>query len=203
MKDMKEKMESRFPRRRPEAGMTLVELMMAMLILAISLSSLTALFVFAAYSNNKSSRDTSATLLSQLVLEQITAQHPNSTAPIFVTDCTGNVWDIAYAPGAAPAGAGALLVQNAANPYYGGIDPTQAYAAVPPATAATPGYAMQYVDCAQGGRQATYDVRWNVMTISPYARLVTVSTRQLTTASQLGNRIFALPATLRGIQGMQ
>ena len=202
MQDMKETMDPRFIRRH-EAGMTLVELMMAMLILGVSLSSLTSLFVFAAYSNNKNSRDTSATLLSQLVLEQITAQHPNSTAPIFVTDCAGNIWDIAYAPGVAPTGTGALLMQNAANPYYGSVDPTQAYAAIPPATAGVPGYAMQYVDCAQGGHQATYDVRWNVMTISPYARLVTVSTRQLTTASQLGNRIFALPSTLRGIQGMQ
>jgi hypothetical protein len=61
---------------------------------------------------------------------------------------------------------------------------------------------MQYVDCNTGGRQAVYDVRWNIINVSTYARMITVSSRQLSPSSQLGNRTFALPVTLRGIGGM-
>jgi len=199
---MKAKMELMVGHGKREDGMSLIELMIAMVVLAVGLGALTVLFISSASADNRNSRDTSATLLSQLVLEQISAQHPNSIASIILTDCAGNQWDIATAGAVAPSGVGATLVTDPASQYYGGIDPTQDYAAVPPATAAVPGYAMQYVDCNTGGRQAVYDVRWNIINVSPYARMITVSSRQLSPSSQLGNRTFALPVTLRGIGGM-
>jgi hypothetical protein len=36
---------------------------------------------------------------------------------------------------------------------------------------------MLYTACGSGGRQSTYDVRWNIKTPSAYAELVTVSAR--------------------------
>jgi len=180
-----------------ERGMTLLELMIAMLVLAIGLGALTILFASAMLSNNKNSKDTSATLLSQMVIEQVTAQHPSSTATITVTDCAGNNWTIATTGGAVPNGAGAALVTLSTSLNYGGIDQTQVYSAIPA------GYAMQYVDCGTNGRQVVYDVRWNVMTMTTNnTRLVTASARKSEgPANQLGGRIFAMPVTLRGIGG--
>jgi prepilin-type N-terminal cleavage/methylation domain-containing protein len=184
-----------------QTGMTLIELMIAMLVLAIGLGGLSSLFITASLSNNKNSRQTTATLLAQLVLDQISSQHPNSTATIFLTDCVGNTWAVATTGGAAPAGTGAQLDTTATDVNYGGINPTQDYNAVPPATATTPGYAMKYVDCGAGGTQSSYDVRWNVINIDTYTRLITVSARLVSPANQLGGRIFAMPVTVRGIGG--
>jgi hypothetical protein len=60
---------------------------------------------------------------------------------------------------------------------------------------------MQYVDCGAAGAQSTYDVRWNVINIDTYTRLITVSARQTSSSTQLGGAIYAMPITLRGIGG--
>ena len=183
-----------------QAGTTLIELMVAMLILAIGLGALTTLFVGSVATDNRNSRDTTATLLAQKVIEELTAQNVNSTVTVTLTDCVGNNWTIPSTQGGAPPnGQGATLVTNAASPYYGGIDFTQAYAAVPA------GFAMQYVDCDPNGLQNTYDVRWNVMTMTANnSRLITASARRTGSAnSQSGGSllIYAIPVTLRAIGG--
>jgi type IV pilus modification protein PilV len=183
--------------RNPQLGMTLVELMIAMLVLAIGLGGVTTLLITAISTNNRNSRDTTATMLAQLVIEEIGSQDPNSgVINIPITDCAGNAFNINVTGGAAPGGAGATLVTNAASVNYGGIDQTQALAAIPA------GYQMSYVDCSvAGGTRTTYDVRWNVMTISANnSRLITASARQLSSSS-LGGLRFALPVNLRGIGG--
>lgn len=185
-------------RRKSQRGMTVIELMVAMTILAVGLGALTNLLVVAMETDNKNSKDTSATLLAQMVIEQISAQHPNSTATISVTDCAGNTWTIATAGGASPNGTGAALVTTGSAVGYGGIDQTQAMTAVPA------NYGMQYVDCGGVGNTGTptkYDVRWNVMTIDTnYTRLVTASARPLN-ATALGGLRFALPVNLRAVAG--
>jgi type IV pilus assembly protein PilV len=185
-------------RRRSQGGMTLVELMVALSILAVGMGALTNLLVIAMESDNRNSKDTSSTLLAQMVVEQIAAQHPNSNATISVTDCAGNVWTVATAGGASPNGAGANLVTTSSAAGYGGIDQTQAYSSI------TANYAMQYVDCGgvgNTGNPITYDVRWNVMTIDAnYTRLVTASARPLG-ANNLGGIQFAMPVNLRAVSG--
>lgn len=187
----------RFPRQ-SQAGMTLVELMIALSILAVGMGGLTDLLVVAMATDNRNSKDTSATLLAQMVVEQISAQHPNSTATISVTDCAGNAWTVATAGGAFPNGTGATLVTTSTAAGYGGIDQTQAYSTI------TAGYAMKYVDCGGVGNTGvptTYDVRWNVMTVNTnYTRLVTASARPLN-ANALGGIQFALPVNLRIVAG--
>jgi prepilin-type N-terminal cleavage/methylation domain-containing protein len=184
--------------RRSQAGMTLVELMVALSILAVGMGALTNLLAIAISTNNRNSKDTSATLLAQMVVEQISAQHPNSNASIIITDCTGNAWTISTAGGASPNGAGANLVTNSSTAGYGGIDQTQAYSNIPS------GFAMKWVDCGgvnNTGIPTTYDVRWNVMTIDTnYTRLVTASARLLN-ANALGGYQFALPVNLRAVSG--
>ena len=180
-----------------QAGMSLLEMLIAIVVLGVGMCSLLVLFLDSTYSTNKSSKDSSGTFLAQMVLEQISAQHPNSTASIVIPDCAGNSWTVATAGGAAPAGAGANLITNTNNPGYGGIDQSQAVNNI------TTNYEMQYTDCDANGHQTTYDVRWNVMTISANTtRLITVSARQLVAqANQLGGVRFAIPVTLRGIGG--
>jgi len=162
------------------------------------MGALTNLLVVAMATDNRNSKDTSATLLAQMVIEQISAQHPNSTAAISVTDCAGNNWTIATAGGASPNGTGATLVTSSTAAGYGGIDQTQAYSNI------TAGYAMKYVDCGGVGNTGvptSYDVRWNVMTIDAnYTRLVTASARPLN-ANALGGLQFALPINLRAVTG--
>jgi prepilin-type N-terminal cleavage/methylation domain-containing protein len=185
--------------RNPQRGMSLIELMIAMVVLAIGLGGITTLLVIGIGTNNRNSKDTTATMLAQLVIEEIGSQDPNSgilTIPI--TDCAGNAFNIAVTGGAGPAGTGAALVTNAALPNYGSINQGQAVGAIPA------GYQMNYVACsAAGGSRVTYDVRWNVMTITAgNSRLVTASARQVNSSSTLlGGPIFALPVNLRGIGG--
>lgn len=184
--------------RNAQSGMTLIELMMALVVLAIGMGGLVNILLIAVETDNKNSKDTSSTLLAQMVIEQISAQHPNSSASISVTDCAGNTWTIATAGAVWPSGAGANLDSTSTDISYGGIDQTQAISNIPS------GYAMQYVDCGgvnNTGVPMTYDVRWNVMTVDAnYTRMVTASARPLG-ATALGGISFALPVNLRAVTG--
>ena len=178
-----------------QRGASLIELMIAMLVLAIGLGALTTLIAACMITDNRNSKDTSATLLAQKVIEELSAQNTNSTNVVILTDCAGNNWTIPSTQGAAaPSGQGAALATSAGSPYYGGIDFTQSIGAVPA------GFSMQYVDCNANGTQTTYDVRWNVMTVTANStRLITSSARQLNTARD--GLHYAIPVTLRAVGG--
>jgi Tfp pilus assembly protein PilV len=180
----------------PERGISLVELVIAISVLAIGMAGLAVLFSTAIMNNSRSKGDTSGTMLTQTVLEKIAAQPANLVANLTAADCNSagaTVWPIATT-GAASPGAGATI-----NVATGAIDFTQAYAAV------TANYKMLYVSCGAGGQQTTYEVRWNIQTISANSRLITVSTRPLAAAAA-GNQnqalLFAPPITLRTIGGL-
>lgn len=176
-----------------QRGSSLIELMIAMVVLAIGLGGVTILVSGAIASNNKNGRDTTATLLAQMVIEQISAEHVYVSNDITVTDCAGNVLTISTAAGAAGTGNGANLKAD------GTIDFTQASSGIPA------GYSMQYVDCSTaGGIQTTYDVRWNVMSASSNTtiRMITAAARPVASnVSQFGGLFFAIPVNLRGIGG--
>ena len=180
-------------RHRTERGMSLIELMIAMVVLATGLGGITILLTGSIASNNKNNHDTTATLLAQMVLEQISGQHVYSNQTINITDCAGNSWTIATAPGAVGTGNGATLKAD------GTIDFTQAYSSI------TADYAMKYVDCSTaGGFKTIYDIRWNVMSVSTNTttRLITTAARPGSSdVNQLGGVFFALPVNLRGIGG--
>ncbi len=151
-------------------GFTLIEMMISMVVMAIGLLGLNVMFITAMATNNKNSHDTSATMVAQMVLEQITAQPANSTATITVTDCAGNARTVATAGGTvASGGAGAPLLTT------GNVGSIDQFAAL------VPNYSMTYVACAPAGSglQSVYDVRWNVMKVDADTRMVTVSARQL------------------------
>jgi prepilin-type N-terminal cleavage/methylation domain-containing protein len=168
-------------------GFSLIELMIALTVLAIGMAGMALLFTTAAMGNSRAKGDTAGTMLAQTVLEKITAQPANNPNPVTLLDCNPNgatTWSITSAPGGAP------LDNN------GSVDFTQA---------AVPNYAMQFVSCGSGGRQVIYDVRWNVRTVSANTRIITVSARPAAMAGN-GNAnqalLFAPPITLRTVGGI-
>jgi prepilin-type N-terminal cleavage/methylation domain-containing protein len=178
--------------------MTLIELMIAIVILAVGMLGAMPLLLAGMRTNTRNRNDTTAAILDQEVIEEFAtlknyANIPNGTVNIY--DCSmgnNNLHLASIIQGQAPSGAGAVL--NAA----GTIDWTQP--APTYATSATSGYAMQYQTCS-GDR---YEVRWNVMDIHANSRLslLTVSSRQVAAqaAQQVGRFqpiLYAQPTTLR------
>jgi prepilin-type N-terminal cleavage/methylation domain-containing protein len=183
--------DNRRARVRAAAGMSMLELMVGMAVLAVGMTAVTALFHSAILTNNRAKVDTSATMLAQTVLEKIATLPATQTATISLSDCgvTPTTWVIATAGTAAP-GNGASLDGTS-----GSIDFTQPYANVPA------NYKMQFAGCGTGGRQITFDVRWNVQTITANTRLITVAARALGATSGRRPVQFAPPITLRTIGG--
>lgn len=168
--------------------MTLIELLIAGTVLVVGMLSLMGLLMLAIGNNGRSKIDSTATMLTQGVLEQISAKLAGG-GPGSITDnanCngTGNTWTIDTSSGNGSQGANLLS---------GKIDFTQTQAAVPA------NYFMNYVDC-NNNIITMYDVRWNVQTIGTNGTyLVTVGARP---KSSLPTRFsFAIPVTMRAYVG--
>jgi Tfp pilus assembly protein PilV len=175
-------------KRNSEAGMTLIELMIAAAVLVFGMLSIMGLLMLAIGNNGRSKVDSTATMLTQGVLEQISAKLAGG-GPGSITDngnCngTGTTWTIDTSSGNGSQGA---------NLASGKIDFTQAQGAVPA------NYFMNYVDC-NNKIITTYDVRWNVEAIGTNGTyLVTVGARP---KSNLPIRFsFAIPVTMRAYVG--
>jgi Tfp pilus assembly protein PilV len=160
-------------RRNPEAGMTMLEVLIAGVVMTIGFMGLIGLVATAIASNNRNKLDSTGTMLAQAVVEQINSTLVGSgTASL--SDCGGNTWTIATEIG------GASL--SGAN-----IDFTQ--------TTVPTNYSMNFSVCSVG-QTSQYDVRWNVQQITSETYLVTVGARLLKSGAG-GNKYFALPVTLR------
>ena len=172
--------------RSQEAGLTFIELLMAMTLLTIGLSAIMGLIVIAMGSNNRNKKDTTAILLGQNVLELL-ANVPSSVDNrlINLADCGGNTWQISTAPGGEP------LVTGTTN-----IDWTSSYTDA--------GYSMRYVTCGPAGQQASYDVRWNIDHPSgnTFLKRITVSARQMGGTEKSSALLFAAPVTLKSVTGI-
>jgi prepilin-type N-terminal cleavage/methylation domain-containing protein len=174
-----------------QRGMSLIELMIALAVLTIGLTSLLGLIVTAIANDGKAKVDTGATLVSQMMIETLSAQtNPNNSFTI--KDCTSTttvVWTLLGVPADAP-GNGAQL-----NATTGAIDFSgQTYAAAPAS------YKMTYRSCGANGTWTDYDVRWNVTRITDYSRQITVSARALTNANAASvAKMYTAPVTLRTI----
>jgi Tfp pilus assembly protein PilV len=178
-------------------GFMMIELMISMVVLSVGLGGLLILLVSAMYTDKRSSTDTTATMVAEHVLEQITAQGVGANSPpnpaLNITDCAGNVLNINTARAVVGAGTGGATGGNgAALTAAGVIDWTQAVAAVPA------GYGVQYVACGAGGRQTTYDIRWDVIQMSTNSRLTIISARPVG-SRQVGGLKFILPINLSTI----
>jgi Tfp pilus assembly protein PilV len=164
-------------RRHAQAGMSLIELMIAGVVLVVGFAGVMALIMNAVGSNSRNKKDTSAAAVAQMVLERIQTLPANSTNTTTVTDCASNTWTISSAVGG-PAIPGSVIDFSATK---------------------VTNYNMQYVVCDATGQRTTYDVRWNIATATPNTTLVTIGARPTGDSGNL--RFFALPVTIRAMVG--
>lgn len=173
--------------RNRESGFSMIEVMIAMFVLAIGLAG-GAVVISAAIANNGRARfDTTATALAESTMERIVAIPSRATGTASntsLTDCTGANFPISTAQGGAP-----LISQG---PFTGSIDFSQ-----PP----LPNYSMLYSACSASGPIA-YDVRWRIGPgPTPFTQLITVAAKNTGSTGNNASRQFAFPATLRTIRG--
>jgi prepilin-type N-terminal cleavage/methylation domain-containing protein len=163
-----------------QGGMTLIELMIAMVVLAVGVVGSMALVIRAVGGDAYSRQLSNSTALAQMVTERIMAVPASTNGNLTIIDCTNTAYNVNTTVGGAPLNAN------------GEVDYSQATVA---------NYNMGYTDCATAGRQAIYDVRWNVQAIagSPYVKLLTVSA-QLRSAGN-NRMVFAPEATIRTVVG--
>jgi len=181
-------------KRPAQSGLTLIEVMITMTILAVGVLSVVGLLASSIATNNRNKQDTTGLYLAQAVLEQMAAKGPYG-ASFTMADCNpagATSWTIATT-GAANPGAGANLDSS------GNIDFTQSYSDL---TAAYPNYAMRYITCGANGTQVAFEARWNVRLLNADSTLVTVGVRQRGASATGGNLPFyAPPVTLRTVVG--
>ena len=164
-----------------QGGMSLIELMIAMVVLSVGILGSLGLIIRAVGGDSWSRQLSSSTVLAQTVTERIMAIPAQTNTTVTITDCAGNVANVATGPG------GSTLNSS------GEVDYSQA---------SVTNYQMSYTDCDTNGRQSVYDVRWNVAAIantSGYAKILTVSS-QLKNAGK-NRMVFAPEATVRTIIG--
>ena len=176
MKSMRRKKRSR------ESGITMIELLIAGMVMVVGFLGLMILIMTAIATNNRNKMDTNATLVAQMVFEEIRSDTQtgfNSS----LTDCNGTTWTVGTGSSTIGASTGAPLTGAT-------IDFTQSTVA---------NYYMDYQVCTANGGKSNYDVRWNVTRMTNGVWLVTVGARPKGASSNL--KYFALPVTLRGIIG--
>ena len=127
-----------------EAGISLIEVLIAMVVLSMASLGVVGLVWTSILMNNRNKVDSTQTMLAQSIIEQVNSTIIGSETSA-ITDCAGTTFTISTTPGGA-------AVTN------GTIDFTET---APPAD-----YHMAYVTnipCeSDGALQMTYDVRWHV-----------------------------------------
>ena len=186
-------------RRGSNSGFSLIELLIAMIVLVVGLLGGMIVILTAIASNARNRFDTAAVALAQSTMDRIVVLTISAgIQTTSITDCDGTAHSMTTAPGGAP-----LVDLSGISNGVQAIDFTQNPVA---------GYQMLYKLCATGaadglptGNPQLYDVRWNVS--NPInggsTELVLVAAKNVT---EDGNgarqtRFFNVPATLRAMRG--
>jgi prepilin-type N-terminal cleavage/methylation domain-containing protein len=161
-----------------EHGMSLIELMIALVVLMVGVVGSMYLIGLSMGGNSRSKQQSNSTAIAQMMVEKISSVKASISPSLTITDCAGNTSTIATAAG------GSALTSA------GVVDFTQS---------AVSNYQMLFTDCASGGMQFTYDARWNITQPTPYTKFVTVSVQK----QNAGNdpKFFSLPVTIRTLIG--
>jgi Tfp pilus assembly protein PilV len=178
--------------RNPEEGTTLIEVMIAGVILVVGFMGLFGLMLTAIASNNRNKMDSTGAMLGQAVVENINAVLVRPGANLATCDAT-NPTCVDYFPDCAGTNQEIDSSVGGANLSGTQIDWTQTMAS-------TDHHHMDYVVC-NVGKQALYDVRWNIQSVtsSTYmgsTYLVTVGVKKKMEGTG-GTKYLALPITLR------
>jgi prepilin-type N-terminal cleavage/methylation domain-containing protein len=168
-------------------GFSLIELMIAMVVLAFGLVGGAAVISTAIASNGRSRFDTTATALAESTMEKIVAipsRAQGAAASTSLTDCAGTTFPVSTAPGGAP-----LITAGAFAGYIDFLQP------------AVPNYSMLYATCSAASN-TVYDVRWRVDPgPTPFTQLVTVAAKNIGQAGNTADKRFSLPVMLRTVRG--
>lgn len=166
-----------------QRGSSLIELMIACLVLIVGVAGCAALIPLAIGTNSRNRQQSNSTVIVQMVMEKISSVPAGGAPVLTITDCSNTANNVSTA-GSAGAGSGATLLAS------GDVD----FSIVAPA-----GYGMLYTTCGSAGRQSLYDVRWNIQTPSTYVKLITVSAKLRGNGTDL--KFFSLPVTIRSMVG--
>lgn len=181
-----------------QRGFSLIELVVAMLVLTVGMVGGVAIISVAIASNANSRFDTGAVALAQSTMDRIiviSASASGSQLTTNMTDCNGTAHSINTAPG----GAFYTTISGLSNE-------TQV---IDFSAAAVTGYQMNYTLCGAGGagytgQPQTYDVRWYIGNGSTQGtQLVLVAAKNI---SEYQNglsqtKYFSIPITLRALRG--
>jgi prepilin-type N-terminal cleavage/methylation domain-containing protein len=162
-------------------GLTIIELMIAMVVLAVGILGSMSLVIMAINGNFRSKQQSNSVALAQMVTEKIMSIPAFTNPTLTITDCTGTNYNVSTAAG------GATLNSS------GDVDYT---------LAKVTNYNMQYTDCGTANRQMTYDVRWKITAPTSYSKLLTVSARlsSVTTGATSGS-VFGPVVTIKTVVG--
>ena len=147
-----------------QRGMSLIEMMIACVVLLVGVAATASLIPLAIGTNAKNRQQSNSTVIAQMIMEKILSIPPGAPTET-LTDCTGTSTTIT--PTGTSSGAGATLLSS------GDVDFSQSVGS----SGAPAGYYMLYTACGTNGRQSIYDVRWNILTPSPYVMRVIVSAK--------------------------
>ena len=171
----------------PQSGMSLIEVMIASIILTISSLGVIGMVWTAILMNNRNKVDSTQTMLAESIIEQVNSTIIGSETSA-LTDCDGTTWTISTTPGGA-AMSGARIDFSETTPP---ADYNMTYVLRAPCTSV-------------GAIQATYDVRWHVEIVGQSAGtptntyLVTVGAkRQGSTSTGI---VDSAPVTMRVMVG--
>jgi type II secretory pathway pseudopilin PulG len=169
-------------------GMSIIELLVAMIVLMVGVLGAMSLIVLAIGTNGRNRQQSNSTVLAQMITEKIMSVPANTSPTLTLTDCLGTNGSINTT--GSSGGAGSTLLAS------GDVDFTKTLGG----TGAPAGYYMQYTTCGSTGRQTIYDVRWNIKTLSTNTKLITVSARMKGVGTDV--RVFSLPVTVRSVAGL-
>jgi type IV pilus assembly protein PilV len=174
-------------RRSAEAGLSMIEVLVAGFVLTVGMLGFAALMATAISANSRSRADSTSIILAQSVMDQLaSASTLNPTTSI--SDCSGNT-----ATSANVGSGGATLLANDE------ID----WSASP-----VTGYSMTYVICASttadtsNSQQRSYDLRWSIQQVSASdtdTYFIVVGARPSKWNSDL--KKFAMPVSLKSYIG--
>jgi prepilin-type N-terminal cleavage/methylation domain-containing protein len=174
------KTRKRLPSR--EDGLTLIELLIAMIVLAVGILGSMSLVIMAIKGDYRSKQMSNSTTIAQMLTEKMMSVPANSSPTLTITDCTGTSSSIATAPG------GETTTSS------GDIDFT---------AATVTNYNMLYTDCGSSGSQMVYDVRWNVQQLSAYSKLLTASARlKFVITNGLAGSVYSPVVTIHTVVGL-
>jgi prepilin-type N-terminal cleavage/methylation domain-containing protein len=170
---------------RKSHGFSLIELMIAMAVLAVGLLGGIVVIIMSTANDGRSKLHTTAVTMAESTMEKILAIPQKATgtaAQTRLTDCAGNTFTIETAQGGSP------LINSGA--FAGSVDFSQS---------PLPNYSMLYVMCSTGAG-VPYDIRWRVDAgPTQSTQLITVSAKP--TAGNQPAAQFTLPFTIHQLRG--